>query len=80
MAPPTRRTRMSACADYVNAGILGGPSTTMTGNIIQTEYFTNHDCPSTAALSFVLMGALLLAVFTCARALGTDDVLEAVAR
>ncbi|WP_237751122.1 ABC transporter permease [Streptomyces collinus] len=73
-------TFVPASADYVNAGILGGPSTTMVGNIIQTEYFTNLNYPAAAALSFVLMGALLLAVFTYARALGTDDVLEAAAR
>jgi spermidine/putrescine transport system permease protein len=73
-------TFVPASADYVNAGILGGPSTTMIGNIIQTEYFTNLDYPGAASLSFVLMGALLLAVFTYARALGTDDVLEAAAR
>ncbi|GHA48416.1 ABC transporter permease [Streptomyces canarius] len=73
-------TFVPASADYVNAGILGGPSTTMIGNIIQTEYFTNLDYPAAAALSFVLMGALLLAVFAYARALGTDDVLEVAAR
>ncbi|MER7191481.1 ABC transporter permease [Streptomyces flaveolus] len=73
-------TFVPASADYVNAGILGGPSTTMIGNIIQTEYFTNLDYPGAAALSFVLMGALLLAVFTYARALGTDEVLEVAAR
>jgi spermidine/putrescine transport system permease protein len=73
-------TFVPASADYVNAGILGGPSTTMIGNIIQTEYFTNLDYPAAAALSFVLMGALLLAVFAYARALGTEDVLEVAAR
>ncbi|MFI0999868.1 ABC transporter permease [Streptomyces galbus] len=73
-------TFVPASADYVNAGILGGPSTTMIGNIIQTEYFTNLDYPGAAALSFVLMGALLLAVFTYARTLGTDEVLQAAAR
>ncbi|WP_225631332.1 ABC transporter permease [Streptomyces solaniscabiei] len=73
-------TFVPASADYVNAGILGGPSTTMIGNIIQTEYFTNLDYPGAAALSFVLMGALLLAVFIYARALGTDEVLEVAAR
>lgn len=73
-------TFVPASADYVNASILGGPSTTMIGNIIQSEYFTNLDYPSAAALSFVLMGALLLAVFTYARVLGTEDVLEAAAR
>jgi spermidine/putrescine transport system permease protein len=73
-------TFVPASADYVNASILGGASTTMIGNVIQTEYFTNLDYPNAAALSFVLMGALLLAVFAYARALGTEDVLEVAAR
>ncbi|AEW98867.1 binding-protein-dependent transport systems inner membrane component (plasmid) [Streptantibioticus cattleyicolor NRRL 8057 = DSM 46488] len=73
-------TFVPASADYVNASILGGPSATMVGNVIQTEYFTNLDYPGAAALSFVLMAALLLAVFGYARALGTRDVLEAAAR
>jgi spermidine/putrescine transport system permease protein len=73
-------TFVPASADYVNASILGGASTTMIGNVIQTEYFTNLDYPNAAALSFVLLGALLLAVFAYARALGTEDVLEVAAR
>lgn len=47
-------------ADYVNAGILGGPENTMIGNIIQTEYLTNSDYPTAAALSFTLMAAMLI--------------------
>lgn len=73
-------TFVPATADFVNAAILGGPDTTMIGNIIQTEYFTNLDYPNAAALSVVLMGALLIAVFAYARALGTKNVLEAAAR
>jgi spermidine/putrescine transport system permease protein len=51
----------------------------MIGNVIQTEYFTNLNYPMAAALSFILMGALLLGVFAYARALGTDDVLDMAA-
>ncbi|MEU0521444.1 ABC transporter permease [Streptosporangium sp. NPDC006007] len=67
-------------ADYVNAGILGGPENTMIGNIIQTEYLTNSDYPTAAALSFTLMAAMLIGIFAYARALGTENVLEAAAR
>lgn len=67
-------------ADYVNAGILGGPSNTMIGNIIQTEYLTNSDYPAASALSFTLMAAMLIGIFAYARALGTENVLEAAAR
>jgi spermidine/putrescine transport system permease protein len=72
-------TFVPVASDYVNASILGGTNTTMIGNVIQTEYFTNSDYPTAAALSFILMGALLIGVFAYARALGTDDVLEMAA-
>jgi spermidine/putrescine transport system permease protein len=67
-------------ADYVNAGILGGPENTMIGNIIQTEYLVNNDYPTAAALSFTLMAAMLIGIFAYAKALGTENVLEAAAR
>jgi spermidine/putrescine transport system permease protein len=67
-------------ADYVNAGILGGPGNTMIGNIIQTQYLVNNDYPTAAALSFTLMAAMLIGIFAYAKALGTENVLEAAAR
>ncbi|MFC6085536.1 ABC transporter permease [Sphaerisporangium aureirubrum] len=67
-------------ADYVNAAILGGPANTMIGNIIQTEYLVNNDYPAGAALSFTLMAAMLIGIFAYAKALGTENVLEAAAR
>ncbi|HET6878100.1 MAG TPA: ABC transporter permease [Jatrophihabitans sp.] len=72
-------TFVPVASDYVNATILGGTNTTMIGNVIQTLYFTNLDYPTAAALSFILMGVLLIGVFAYARALGTDDVLEMAA-
>ena len=69
-------TFVPAAADFVNATILGGPGTTMIGNVIQTEYLTNLDYPLASALSFTLMAALLIGVFAYARALGTEEVLE----
>ena len=73
-------TFVPATGDYVNATILGGTKTTMIGNIIQTEFFTNQNYPMAAALSFMLMAGLLVGVFAYARALGTEDVFGAVAR
>jgi spermidine/putrescine transport system permease protein len=73
-------TFVPVASDFVNATILGGTKTTMIGNIIQTEYFTNSDYPTAAALSFILMGALLVGIFIYAKALGTDDVLDMAAR
>ena len=71
-------TFVPVASDYVNASILGGSTgTTMIGNIIQTQYFTNFNYPTAAAISFILMAILLIGVFLYARLLGTEDVLEA---
>jgi spermidine/putrescine transport system permease protein len=71
-------TFVPVASDYVNASILGGSTnTTMIGNIIQTQYFTNLNYPTAAALSFILMAILLVGVFIYARLLGTRDVLNA---
>jgi spermidine/putrescine transport system permease protein len=69
-------TFVPAASDYVNAAILGGSQTTMIGNVIQTEYFTNLNYPTASALSFILMAALLVGVFAYAKVLGTRDVLD----
>lgn len=73
-------TFVPATADPVNAQVLGGTSNTMIGNIIQTEYLINNDYPTASALSFTLMAVLLVGIFAYARALGTENVLEAAAR
>lgn len=67
-------TFIPAAADYINASILGGPGTTMIGNIIQTQFLTNFDYPLAASLSFILMAGLLIGVFLYARALGTESI------
>lgn len=72
-------TFVPAVSDYVNASILGGTNTTMIGNIIETVYLQNNDYPTAAALSFVLLAALLIGIFIYAWALGTEDVFEAAA-
>ncbi len=72
-------TFVPAVSDYVNATILGGTNTTMIGNIIQTVYLQNNNYPVAAALSFVLLAALLVGIFVYARALGTEEVFEVTA-
>ena len=72
-------TFVPVASDYVNALILGGTNNTMVGNKIQTLYLTNLDYPRAAALSFILMGVLLIGIFLYARVLGTDDALEMAA-
>jgi spermidine/putrescine transport system permease protein len=72
-------TFVPVVADYVNAAILGGTSNTMIGNIIQDEFLQVQDYPTGSALSFMLMALLLIGMFSYARALGTENVLEAAA-
>lgn len=72
-------TFVPAAADYVNAQILGGPGQVMIGNIIETLYLTNSDYPQAAALSSILLFALLLGIFVYAAVLGTRDVLDSSA-
>lgn len=69
-------TFVPVTSDYVSASILGGTGQVMIGNIIQTLYISNSQYPQAAALSFVLMAALLIGIFAYAKALGTEDVLE----
>ena len=65
--------------DYVNAAILGGPGTTMVGNVIQTSYLENLDYPTASALSSILMAALLIVIWLYARTFGTEAIEEALA-
>jgi spermidine/putrescine transport system permease protein len=62
--------------DYVYAEILGGPGTTMIGNVIQLAYLQNDDYPMASALSSILMAALLVVIYVYARAFGTRTLQE----
>jgi spermidine/putrescine transport system permease protein len=64
--------------DYVSAAILGGPSTTMIGNVIQTQYVNNADYPIASALALILMVALMLAMTAYTWAFGTRTMQEHV--
>ena len=70
-------TFVPATGDYVNADVLGGPGTTMIGNIIQTKFLVELDYPEAAALSVILMVVMLLLASLYARILGTEDVQRA---
>jgi spermidine/putrescine transport system permease protein len=67
-------TFIPSVGDFINAEFLGGINTTMIGNVIQTEYLTNNDFPEAAALSFLLMAGILVAVAIYARILGTEEL------
>jgi spermidine/putrescine transport system permease protein len=67
-------TFVPAVGDYVNASILGGTNTTMIGNIVQLEFLQNFHYPVAAALSFILMGGLLVGILAYAKFLGTRSI------
>ena len=48
----------------------------MIGNVIQSKFLAITDYPAAAALSFVLMAAILVAVVIYARVLGTRQIEE----
>ena len=50
----------------------------MIGNIIQLEFLQNFHYPVAAALSFILMGVLLIGIFIYARVLGARSIEEYV--
>jgi spermidine/putrescine transport system permease protein len=66
-----------AIGDFVNAALLGNTQTRMIGNVIQSRFLENNDYPTAAALSFILMAAILAMVAVYARILGTDELTSA---
>jgi len=70
----TLLTFIPAAGDYVNADLLGSTDTRMVGNVIQTQFLRILDYPTAAALSFLLMAAILLMVTVYIRRSGTEDL------
>jgi spermidine/putrescine transport system permease protein len=67
-------TFIPAAGDFVNAELLGTPRQAMIGNVIQSRYLEVTDYPQAAALSFLLMIAILVLVFAYARFAGTEQL------
>jgi spermidine/putrescine transport system permease protein len=67
-------TFIPAVGDYINAELLGNPSSLMIGNVIQARYLKVTDYPTASALSFILMLAILIGVLIYTRLLGTEDL------
>lgn len=67
-------TFIPAIGDYVNAQLLGSPKTQMVGNVIQGRFLDQNDYPVAAALAFLLMAGILVAIFLYARILGTEEL------
>jgi spermidine/putrescine transport system permease protein len=70
----TLLTFIPAAGDYINAAILGNPTTKMIGNVIDSRFFRIVDYPTAASLSFTLMAAILLMVVIYIRRSGTDEL------
>jgi spermidine/putrescine transport system permease protein len=68
----TLLTFIPAAGDFINAQLLGTPKQHMIGNVIQSKFLELVDYPAAAALSFVLMAAILVGVFAYARSLGSE--------
>jgi spermidine/putrescine transport system permease protein len=71
----TLLTFIPAAGDYVNAQFLGGAGNRMIGNVIQSLYLSQADYPSAAALSFVLMALIMIAVVIYIRFAGSEALM-----
>src|SRR3954470_10580866 len=70
-------TFIPAVGDFINAQFLGTSRQYMIGNVIQSKFLAVTDYPVAAALSFVLMIVIIVAVLIYARLLGTRSLTEA---
>ena len=70
-------TFIPAFGDYINAEFLGGANNTMIGNKIQSTYLEESNYPEAAALSFLMMAAVLIVVFIYIRLAGTEAFIGA---
>jgi spermidine/putrescine transport system permease protein len=68
-------TFIPASGDYVNAEFLGGANNAMVGNRIQATYLEESNYPEAAALSFLMMAAVLVTVLVYIRIAGTEAFL-----
>jgi spermidine/putrescine transport system permease protein len=70
----TLLTFIPAAGDFINAQLLGTPRQAMIGNVIQSKFKVTLDYPDAAALSFVLMAAILVAILAYAKVIGSERV------
>src|SRR5262245_22672468 len=71
----TLLTFIPAAGDYVNAFFLGGTNNAMIGNVIQSQYLSVRDYPTAAALSFILMVLIFVAVVIYIRFAGSEALM-----
>src|SRR3954470_17989673 len=70
----TLLTFIPAAGDFINAQLLGATNNHMIGNVIQSKFLESNQYPAAAAMSFILMAGILVAVFLYARLVGTEQL------
>jgi spermidine/putrescine transport system permease protein len=73
----TMLTFIPAAGDFINAHLLGTPRQYMIGNVIQSQFLYVRDYPTAAALSFILMGAIVVAIAIYIRVIGSERAVGA---
>ena len=68
----TLLTFIPAVGDFINAQLLGAPGQYMIGNVIQSRFLQLGDYGQAAALSFIVMGAVLVLMLVYAKVLGSE--------
>ena len=70
-------TFIPAAGDYINASrdFLGSTETAMIGNVIEANFLVLQNYPAAAALSLILMAAILILVSVYVKRSGTDDLI-----
>jgi spermidine/putrescine transport system permease protein len=70
----TLLTFIPAAGDFINAALLGTPNQSMIGNVIQAKFLESLDYPTAAALSFILMGTIMIMLLIYAWAVGSEKL------
>lgn len=70
-------TFIPAAGDYINASsrFLGSSSTSMIGNVIESNFLVSLNYPAAASLSIILMSIILVLVTVYVKRSGTEDLL-----
>ncbi len=70
----TLLTFIPAAGDYINSKLLGNTQTVMIGQVIDAQFLRVLDYPTAAALSFILMAAIIVLVGIYVRIAGTEEL------
>ena len=68
-------TFIPAVGDYINATFLGSPNQAMIGNVIQSQYLVTKDYPIAAALSFIMMALIVIAIAIYIKFAGEESLM-----